>query len=492
MGLVSSGPPRDSTYAAVLGAAITAAAVALQPAALATLERFPLDEHAKASLDLALNLTLCHRAAVRSSAFAPARYVTEHPEALHLPPREIVARSGLSIDAYCGTLVEPETNNENSLMLIETTAWWFRPSLTVDGIARALIWFRIAHVALFAWACLEAGVSALLTVLAVCGAIAVFRDVSFYQYTLYPFLATVPLAWTAVCSLIYRRMESVAPWRAVGLSMLAGVIAAFGINLRTSYTPLFVGLFVLTVVASLRRGGVLTSRRPAVAALAAFAIGAWAFGQLVMKPLEHPAGAGTVNYTYHTVSHPLVMALAVPPNPLSRSEGIQWNDMNNWEIAKRIKPDVSYLGPDYEGTLYRYYFGLWRARPWDMVTTYWIKLLRTGRGVFLVASDLVPQSRWLRKVYLVWADRVNGAELLLAATAMTAGSLFVLWRTGSAVAFIASCLATATVLLLLESSLIYSEFFPAYHSYLLYVVLMAPAALAQAMWDFAGAWPTAR
>jgi len=492
MALISSGPPRASTYAAGLAVAITAAAVALQPAALATLERFPRDEHAKASLELALNLTLCHRAAVRSSAFAPARYVAEHAETLRLSPREIVARSGLSIDAYCGTLVEPVTNNENSLMLVEAAAWWFRPSLSVDGIARVMIWFRIAHIALFAWACLEAGTGALMTVLAVCGAVAVFRDVSFYQYTLYPFLSTVPLAWAAICTLIYRRLKSATLWRAVGLALAAGVTAGFGINLRTSYAPLFVGLFALAVAAAVRRGSVLTAPRLAIVSLGAFAIGASAFGQFAMRPLEHPAGAGTVNYTYHTVSHPLVMALAVPPNALSRSEGIQWNDMNNWEIAKRVKPDVSYLGPDYERTLYRYYFGLWRTRPRDMLAAYWIKLLRTGRGVFLVASELVPRWRWLRKVYLVWADRANGAELLLAAAAVTAGSLFMLWRSGSAIAFLASCLATATVLLLLESSLIYSEFFPAYHSYLLYVVLIAPAALVQAVWDLGAARPTPR
>jgi hypothetical protein len=208
------------------------------------------------------------------------------------------------------------------------------------------------------------------------------------------------------------------------------------------------------------------------------------FNRAVMGPLEHPAGATTTNYTYHTIAHPLVMSLAVPRNRLSDEEGIQWNDSVGWDIAKRVQPGVGYLGPEYERALYRYYFGLWRARPRDMLATYWVKLLRTGRGVFLWASKFVPTYA-LKKIYLVWADRTNGLELMLAASVLTAALLWALWRVPSPRVLLAACSVAALTLMLVESALIYSELTIFYHAFIIFVVLVAPAVALQAVLDLA-------
>jgi hypothetical protein len=217
-------------------------------------------------------------------------------------------------------------------------------------------------------------------------------------------------------------------------------------------------------------------------AILMFAVGYEVFNRAVMRPLEHPAGANTTNYTYHTIAHPLVMSLAVPPNPLSDDEGIKWNDSVGWEIAKRVQPGVGYLGPEYESALYRYYFGLWRTRPRDMLRTYWVKLLWTGRGVFLNASYYVPW-RPFRRIYLVWADRTNGAELMLASVTLTAGLWSVMWRNLSPRLLLASSTAAALTLMLLESALIYSELTIFYHAFIIFVVLVAPVVALQAAID---------
>ena len=487
MAFVSTGPPRRIASSAAWALMLTGLALIIVPGVLSPVDQFPRNEHSKASLDVALNLRVCHRVALQSTKFAPARYLAEHPDDLRLAPGDLIARSGMTLDAYCSTLGQPITNNENSLMLIEAVTWLLRPSASVGFIGRVMTWLRVLGVAVFGLACLDAGVSIALTLIAMSGAMAVLQSIGWLEYTVYAFLFSAPTLWAAVCSMMYRPIRAASTPCRIVLSLVAGLLAGFGTNLRSSYLAMFVVLFALVLTACLKlwraEWGIGPAFRTVCVSGGAFAIGIWAFNALVMRPLERPAGATTTNYTYHAVAHSLVISLAVPENALSRSENIRWNDMVGWDIAKRVQPDVAYLGPEYERALFRFYLGLWRTRPRDMAATYVTKLQRTGRGVFLFASDLVPPWRPLRKIYLVWADRVYGSELLAAAVSVTLLSGWMLWSTTSTVSLLATCLSAAMMLVLLESALIYSEFTPMYHSFLLFMVLVAPAVLLQAIWD---------
>jgi hypothetical protein len=466
---------------------LTAIALIIVPAVLAPVNLFPRNEHSKASLDVALNLVLCHRAALQSTAFAPGRYLSEHPEDLDLAPAALIARSGIGRDAYCATLAQPITNNENSLMLMEAIIWLVRPSASVRLVGRVMAWLRVGAIAFFGLACLAAGASVALTLLLVCGAMAVQQSVGWLEYTVYPFLLSAPLVWVAICVMLYSPLGTTSTPRRIAWSVFGGILAGFGTNLRSSYLAMFVGLFALVLTACLKRWTAESGKAPALRAaalsLTGFIVGMWSFNAAVMRPLEHPAAGNTTNYTYHTVAHPLVMSLAVPENELSRSVNVRWDDMSARDLAQRVQPGVAYLGPEYERALYRFYLNLWRTRPREMVRTYVIKLQRTGRGVFLFASDLVPSWRPLRKIYLVWADRVNGSELVAAALVITGLSWWRLWRTMSTAALFAACMSGAVTLVLLESAFIYSEFTPMYHSFLLFAVLVGPAVLLQLIWD---------
>jgi hypothetical protein len=479
-----------------LATALVAIVVGLNPQVVARPNHFPSDEHAKASLDLALNLSLCRRAALRSTLFKPAKFLTDHPESLGVPAPDLLEEHAGALANYCASLNEPVTNNENSLMLMEAAAWLVWPRLSVQGVGQSLAWIRMAEVWLFGVACLAAGVSVLLSMVAMSGLTMLLTQMTTYQLMVYSFLPTTLAAWVSICSLMFPRLRAASLGWAAALSIIAGIAAGYGLNVRTSYVPIFVTLFLLLIAASVTfRARTASDPAPqlfAATTIIGFGCGLLAFNLAVMRPVEHPARGDTTNYTYHTVAHPLVMALGVPVNALSRAEGIRWDDMVAWDLAKRVQPDVAYLGPEYERALYRYYFGLWRTRPREMIATYWTKLLRTGHGVFLLASELAPDWRPVRRIYLVWADRTNGLELMLVAVGLVAGALWALWQTISPIWLIAASLSIIFLLLLLESAVIYSEVVLGYHSFLVFIIFVLPAVALQMVGDYVAriaGWP---
>src|SRR5262249_7398834 len=111
-----------------------------------------------------------------------------------------------------------------------------------------------------------------------------------------------------------------------------------------------------------------------------FAVGFTVF-QYVAIAQRLPA-ASKANYSYHAIAHPLVLSLALPPSPLSRSEGIAWNDEVALGLARREDPAATYLGPTYERALLRYYTGLWRREPRAMAGVYLGKFETAGKDMF--------------------------------------------------------------------------------------------------------------
>jgi hypothetical protein len=202
-----------------------------------------------------------------------------------------------------------------------------------------------------------------------------------------------------------------------------------------------------------------------------------------MMRATQPAAAPAGSYSYHTVIHPVVLALAVPPNPLSEREHFRWEDDDGLVLARRMRGDVTYFGPGYERALFEYYVSLWKSQPGAMVSTYWAKLRATGRGVFLQAWALTPRWWPFRRLYLAAADRVNGVALLVGAVAATALALRRLRAHASAPALVVTLAGTVVTLLLLEAAIVYSLFYIGYHSALLFAVMVSPAVALQAAID---------
>src|SRR5262249_5414711 len=283
--------------------------------------------------------------------------------------------------------------------------WRIDPALAPVDVVRGIQWIQIAGAWVFAAACLSAGTSVALAFAAVAGALAVLEAMRDQQFTVYPFLLIVPLVSTAVCVLIYQPMRHASGPAVAALAAAAGAIAAWNANIRTSSAPMGLAVFGVLILACARyrtkAGNGWAARQFATVSMVAFGLSALACNAVISYVLTPRRSVAASNYTHHPIMHALVTGLGVPSTPLSRSEGITWSDDTTWAIARRVSPGVGYLGPGYELALSRYYFGLWRTRPREMIATYWAKLLRTGHGVFLMASDVLPAWRPLRKVYLV-------------------------------------------------------------------------------------------
>jgi hypothetical protein len=161
------------------------------------------------------------------------------------------------------------------------------------------------------------------------------------------------------------------------------------------------------------------------------------------------------------IAHPLVLALAVPENALSRAEGISWDDRVGLTLARRVDPQVAYLHRGYESALFLYYRQLWQRHPREMLGIYFNKLRAAGSDMTArvrAALRSAPGGRVVRFALfpLGWIN--DGLTLLLVYAGLFAYSLTLHVRRGSPFAFILALVTLAGAGLHLEATLIYSLF----------------------------------
>ena len=215
---------------------------------------------------------------------------------------------------------------------------------------------------------------------------------------------------------------------------------------------------------------------------ASFVAGYLVFHAVMIAPLR--PDTDVPNYTYHAVSHSLVIGLGVPETAFSRSEGLRWDDNVGFDIARRA--GVQPLGPDYEKVLLRYYARLWRRHPGAMARTYVTKFRYACSEVFLSAGIVLRQYGVTSPAFEWLHLHTDGFALLVIA----AGAAAVGWRAcarGSGLGFINVLIALAALLTLLESALTYSAFTGMYFSSVLFFLLFSAAALMQSVVDLAAA-----
>jgi MFS family permease len=183
--------------------------------------------------------------------------------------------------------------------------------------------------------------------------------------------ALLALLWPAVT----RRKLYILSLAGVGV----GVVLAFVYNWRTSYGLIMaVQVAVLLFIAAMkyyRQGGIF--RRIGVISSAVF-IGFFVFQAALIWPLEKDFQN---SYSHHPIWHPIILGLGYFPNPLAEREGIKWEDEAAWQIAKRVDPNVIYLGPKYDRVLRSYYFQLWKRYPWEMVGIYYKGIFEMSRNM---------------------------------------------------------------------------------------------------------------
>jgi hypothetical protein len=129
------------------------------------------------------------------------------------------------------------------------------------------------------------------------------------------------------------------------------------------------------------------------------------------------------------------------------------------ELARRIRPDVSYSREGFEAALFGYYRRLWSRHALEMLDIYWNKLRIAGSSVIskILASPLGPVI-WP----LAWVP--NGVTFLLLHLALLGLCLVVHLRIESPLAFTVALVTAAGFLLQLESALVYPIFDMTHHS----------------------------
>lgn len=386
-------------------------------------------------LEMAANLTWCHRYPFVTSTVE----VSQSKVTLMRLPLDVVGARSLrsvavegagSIAEYCRLNGTHMALAEASMVMLESAVLSIRDRITVAGIAWALTWIAVFDIAVFTWALLKlrwpmlfagACAASALYITALLGSSAMYSQ---YRLMLPTMLLGIGIGSLCFATKLQRRLAGL-----LIVAFMMGVWVVFTGNLRTSLYPpaaAIGALFLVGVVYDLARSELPRRRGAAMTGgmLAAFLAGALAFDFTYIAPQRASEG-----YSYHVAFHSIVIGLALPPNPLATRENLQWIDGSGWEAARKIKPDVQYLGPGYDSALSTYYFRLWRQHPLEMVGIYREKLGLARRSAEKLLANEHQATYWFVKDGK-WMTRAAWPALRIAGLLSVIGVFSLLFLVG--------------------------------------------------------------
>lgn len=452
------------------------------------------NQHASASVEIAVNRAVFGAAShvgaapsITSSLLDPglrSRPLREWHEALAGSKEEY--RRGL----------RPLMIDQGAFLYLLEAGLRLRPGATLPDLIGWIAFLQVVSLALAALALLRAGVSPALAAAAFALALSVCALVNrSFGHTHYALLLPFTLLLTALVTFAYVHLRSRFGWGRAAL--VFGGIGLFGgmlFNVRTSYGPLILalGALLLTRVAAFLPPAPDRPRARKLLVLSslagAFLAGLVAFDLVAIRPLRRLSPVDMPSH--HVLWHPVVLAIALPPNDLARREGIEWLDAKGLELARRVDPGAE-LGPRYEPALRGYYFGLWKRHPGEMLGVYWKKAGVAGASACAFAeSRLLPSKeaarRWLGALAIPLGLLPSGLWLFALSALLLAGAVALLKLRPPWIApFPLAALASIAVLLYLESALIFPDFNVTYHAPWLLWVVLVPLILGQGLIDSA-------
>jgi hypothetical protein len=412
------------------------------------------DGHAAQSLVLAASRAACPGDPRLRDQFTRRLTGGELPEALRNTPITAMPAQFGEGD-LCALPAMNSTNNENTLMLLMQAALTVLPQATLPELATALLAMKLVALLFFAAVLARVGVP----ILAVFGALLLALEVLTLlnragEISVYPFLMPAVAAYAAAVVMACRQRKALV---CVVAYAAVGAFAGLLINLRSSYAPVWIGLAV--VAWAIQWGRV----RVVFVSIAAFFGAALAAHQAIVAST---ASNPDYNYSHHPIGHPLVLSLALPPNPLTEREGIRWEDSSGLVLAQRMDPAATYLDQRYDRALVTYYFKLWREHPSEMAAIYAAKL-HVGVMTFYpwffdnpagargtVLARFYQPIRWLQ------SGAVVGAILVC----LFGGVFLAARRLDDARLTLCAIVLAATIALFLEHVLIMSAFALTYHA----------------------------
>ncbi len=423
-----------------------------------------VDAHAGLSLEIAANRAFCGRTSMVSERHPIAPLLAADERRMTQPLRAIAAEQAGSLDAYCASVTSDRLNTENSLMLIERWTLGVLPAASVRTIGQVAFALEIGMGLIFVFGLLALGASMLSCVALFACVLSVAMSLDRYHYSRYPLSLPVLLLQLGTCAIAVRWGATRRPAALAGVFFVGGVLSAFMANLRSDTALYALALWVAFLVYSLsdRIRASATRWGPACAlAAATFCAGWLLFSTSFIRTLS--AGSGEFHPTDHPIAHPLVLALAYPRNDFASSQGIVWDDAVGEELARRVDPQVTYLGPTYERALYRFYARLWLMHPREMAGLYLFKSQVAGRSIVRNLGGLAGSHEW-QLLFLPLQQVTNGLAILALFAAVTFWSARVAWRDREGLWVIVAIVAMFGLMAQVESSVLVSQFVVQYHA----------------------------
>ncbi len=465
--------PGGFRRSAAVTAAIVAATWMLARSAYAVDGATLTDGHAMLSLDMAMASAYCGEPSSFSRTIRIPLDLGARMDRRHEPLRSLAVEKAGSLEAYCGSIDTPFVNSENALMVLETALLRLAPEMSLSQLGQALFLLKVACLVAFVLLLLDLGSSlALAAATMMCG-LMLLQSMPDHVYSNYPFFFALILALVALYGFATKYRWATRPAGLLAYGLAAGLLSSFTANMRTSYLPVVALFFAAALVTELRAGrGVIGWSTRALrggALLLSFAVGYGGFQQgFITSQLPEE---GRFN-SAHPFGHPLVLALAVPENPLSRELGIEWADAAGPRIASQVDPGVPFLGARYNAALLKYYTALWQTRARDMAAVYYLKFSVAGEDMLRVLRASPGAAGWGVMVLLTPLGWLPSGIWLLGLYIMTTLGSFAFYdRTGEPAALVLALLSLAACLVQVEAGMIFSIFVKQYHNYAAFYAL---------------------
>jgi hypothetical protein len=431
------------------------------------------DDHESTSLNIAVTRAKCGSVSSLSDSVDVAAHLSSHPADSRTPLAALAT--------FPCSSIHPKVINENSLMLIEAATLWMWPDASLTTVARVLVTIEVLGVGLFLTALTITGVPFLCCALL---AIAIMRCIDAlmvqYAYSMYPMMVPCALGFIGMITIApdpqSRRLQTAIAF-AVGVAL-----AAIG-NVRTDLYA------ICGVVAGFWMFERSRSRGQLLLQAVGLIAGAVAFTVVWIRPVER---VQPQRLTGHTITHPLVLALAIPDHPLARQVGIVWNDDVGLALARRIKPGVEPLSSEYEAVLGRLYVQLWQQHPREMLDLYRHKFFAAARSFVVDTTGIGFDGQLWRSVLRPLGGRDSSGwmvPVLLAAAVL--GGLVTIRRFAASWAMPLTLLAIAGSLNWLEAAIIFSHFTVQYFGLAFIALLACCVGLYQFVFQLAW-WPMTR
>jgi hypothetical protein len=426
------------------------------------------DDHEWTSLNIAAARAACGTASSTPDIDVAGRVAGR---AVVIPIRDIAPFSCAS--------VHPLVITQNTLMLTEAAVLRINPAASLATIARTLLALQFTGLAAFAVALCVAGVPTLWCALLVLGAhtlTAALLDQ--YMYAAYPLMIPAVAALIAIAT-IGARARSTRAHAAV--AVLLGLAIGPIVNLRTDLLPVCTAIVGLWLLADL-------SKTRAIWQLLIIGAGVLAFQVTAIRPVQQAQPQRLIG---HPVLHPIVLALAVPENPIASGLGLSWDDAVGFDLAHRIEPGVHVLTPDYERVLRRYYFGLWRERPGDMTRVYWLKFRAAARSIVVDSTGIGFDGQFWRAALRPLSVGTSGWPVPLLFAFGLIGGATASRRSPRSWVLPLTMLVAAGAINWFESVVVFSHFTPQYFGLAFVALIACCLVLYQVAWQCAW-WPMTR